>query len=226
MNDDQWYTDEGSPGLGEALIGEQAAAAIAAMGSSADMLQHALIRGYLARRDFSNRHYPKTTPGYMQWSATNRFLRDLHAPLGWMPVDDCGIAKTVSPDGSFAITAMLGNEDTGLRHRIPSTPRPRGGAGVRDVIDNQQGDLFGFVRPLPVKTWLLLYHIEGTSGERPIRAELSLPWALGENNHITLWYRRLILPSIDLNEGSPRQGTPHEPEDTSSHAAPVHRKGA
>jgi hypothetical protein len=187
--------------LDEPLTGEAAKTAIRGLGTSSDVLRHVVFRGHLERRDYAHPHYPPTTPGFNGWAKANKVCRDLHVPLGWEARDDRGVPKTVAPDGSFAITVLGGNEDTGLPHRIPSTRRPRGGQGAKDVADNRQGDLFEYTPPEPQEKtyYLLVNHVLGPD-RSILRAELSLPWQLNDDGHVMRWYRRMILPDTDARE--------------------------
>lgn len=208
------------PPLDEPLTGEAAMAAIREMGTSSASLRHVIFRGHLARRDHLHPHYPPTTPGFNGWAQANKVCRDLHVPLGWEARDDRGVPKTVAPDGSFAITVVGGNDDTGLPHRIPSTRRPRGGQGARDVADNRQGDLFGYTPPEPQEKtyYLLVSHVIG-SDRSILRAELSLPWQLDDDGHVIRWYRRIILPDTDTHEAPPEPsfGDGSAPSDVEVH---------
>ena len=185
------------------------------MGTSSDLLRQVALRGYVARRDFSHPHYPPTTAGYIQWAMGNKVLRDVHVERGWTCRNDQGVAKTVAQDGSFAITMLAGDDETGLEYRIPSTRYPRGSKGAEDVIDNRQGDLFGYSPPVPIeKTWFLLVSEAADKYGRLLRMELSLPWQLDKAGSVIRWHRRIILPETRLDEGfqenEERNDTPPE----------------
>lgn len=194
------------PPLDEPLVGVAAETAIRELGTSSANLRHVIFRGHLARRDYAHPHYPSTTAGIIDWAQANKVCRDIHVRLGWEARNDRGVPKTVAPDGSFAITVVGGNDDTGVPYRIPSTRRPRGGQGERDVADNRQVDLFGYCPPTPEEMtyYLLVNHVDGPD-RSILRAELSLPWQLDDAGHVTRWYRRMILPDTDTQEGPPER---------------------
>ena len=213
----RYPSGEDPPGrIGDILIGAEAEAELHRMETSGKLLRFSLFRGHVTSMDFRHPHYPRTTPGMMYWFSASKILRDLCVPSGWQPVCDNGVEKVVSPDRSFGITVVPGNSDTGLEHRIPSCRRPRGRQSERDVQNNTQGDLFGYKPPDPVeKTWYLLhYHLE-TPDSSELRGELSLPWVM-EGGYVVRWYRRIILPVIDLNDEPPHlridYDEPSEPE--------------
>lgn len=218
--------DEHPPDLTEPLLGSEADAELIRMGTSADRLRQVALRSYLAGRDFAHPHFPPTTAGFNRWSTGNKLLRDLHVPSGWTARNDSGVPKVVSPDGSFSMMMVAGNEDTGLSHRIPSTATPRGPQGAKDVRDNRQGDLFGYSPPTPTgKTWMFLVAIIELSGRCILRAELSLPWQLDRKGDVVAWYRRIILPEVKTDDAPPEPRTDDAPP-SAEIDVPVERRGA
>ncbi len=201
MDNERRYPKDDPPDL---LEGPEAEAELQRLGTSSGHLRHAVFRGYLARRDFSHPHFPPTTAGYVDWAVANKICRDIHVPMGWSFRNDTNVPKTVAPGSTHAITVLQGDDGTGLRHRIPSTRRGRGTQGARDVRSNAQTDLFDY-RPAPPteQTYYLLVNKVKLEDRSILRTELSLPWELSENGDVIRWFKRIILPVINVDDGPP-----------------------
>jgi hypothetical protein len=163
----------------------------------------ALLRGQLGR-DMCTAHHPACYPGTRAWAETNAALRDQHVPRGWTSSDRFNTPKTVSPSGEWEVTAITGDVATGDPRSTPSTRYNRGPAGVRDVIDNLQWDLFESAEPRPKHheapplTWMLLYYRKDDT----LMAELSLPTRVSEDGRIDYWVERILLPKVDMSDGA------------------------
>ena len=179
-------------------------ARLALLGLNVELLHSVLRRAEFAAANCT-RHHPVTAPSLYRWCEATKEFRDLLVLEGWEARDHDGIARTMSPDGTFGVVIISGNEYTGDKYNTPSPKHARGSAGVRDVHDNHQLYLFQAPdvgayqvgtaeRPL---TWYLLHRVTPTH----IFAELSLPTEATDGGKIEGWRERIILPPIDLNEG-------------------------
>lgn len=182
------------------------------MGLNVSDLLSALRKGQHAY-DNATPNHPRTAAGSYMWFEANRALRDTYfePKKGWRRCDEYNLPRLIAPNGAFSFYAASGNEDTGRSHRIPTTARPRGGAGRQDVIDNLQGFLFppeASERPPP--TWLLLYCYDPAEGV--IRSEFSLPEKVDPEGIILSWAKRIILPVIDLTPTADGGLDDQEPE--------------
>lgn len=194
--------------------GESVARRLHALGLDLALLQEAIFRGQL-KRDMCTAHHPATLGGIYAWGETNGALREITALRGWSRSDASNICRTISPDGKVAVTAIGGDENTGNRHRSPTTSRPRGAAGIQIVERNQQLSLFGEDEASNVQkeigqqpqTWYLLYRREGSK----VFSELSLPIVVSDDGVIKHWQERIILPVIDLTDGPSSGNEDHGP---------------
>lgn len=184
------------------------------MGLSQESLRTALLRGHFAALNCT-RHHPVTAPGLYMWAEATKELRDLLIPDGWETSDEENIPKTVSPDGTFCIVVVSGNEATGNPHRDPDTRHARGAAGMRDIRSNHQLWLFdsldvGRREDAVQAVWYLLHY----ANEEWLRCELSQPVLASDGGRIEGWRERIILRTIDLTDTSSRdeQDGPDGPE--------------
>jgi hypothetical protein len=138
---------------------------------------------------------PPIMEGLTRWARTNRYLREELVPLGWDYDNPRNLARTIHPDGQFAIVAATGDELTGLAGMLPTTKHAKGDATIHAVHANfEQLTLFELGGSLDdngdgLLTWFLLFHSE----EHEFRAEVSLPNQIIEGR-ITGWAERIILP--------------------------------
>lgn len=185
---------------------------IVELGMTVELLVDAVRRGQ-TYADFGTASYSPTYAGTIAYHETVAGLRESLGVLGWSLLDDENIARSVSPDGSVVITAVSGNERTGLREgEHAQTKRPRGKAGLRIVRRNAQLVLVDLLPPddkelndEPVNLgpmWYLLYYRD----KDKVRSELSLADGVTEKGNLLHWRERLPLPEIDLNEPSPESG--------------------
>jgi hypothetical protein len=157
--------------------------------------------------------------GLTQWAETTHRLRERQIPQGWAPSDDSNYSLIVSPNSRIAIAVASGDENTGLIDGCPSTSSPKGPLTVSAVAAHQ----LALALPIPPEmreilaafevdpnreTWLLLTHWSERDGSVEVRAELSLPLDIAENQKVIGWRERIILPPTDLGpveiEPSPR----------------------
>lgn len=151
---------------------------------------------------------PRMYAGLTFWAVAIRHLRFGLVPLEWTTNDEGNYSLTISPDGSVAIAVATGDEFTGIPDEVPSTQSKKGPKTVAAVAaNNRQLGLElefpeGMEPPLldPRKfgdyaTWLLLMHRE----ENVIRRELSLPLGFADDQKVSGWKERIILPEIGLD---------------------------
>lgn len=183
---------------------------IAELGLTIELLAEAVRRGQLSA-DFITLSHPRSSSGLMVWIETNGALREQCAYLGWEFNDDDNIPRAISPDGAVVITAVSGNERTGLRGgENAQTRRKRGEAGRRMIRRNAQIEMLEMLpaeqRELVERevgdtgaTWFLLHYRAGDV----VRSELSCARGVSEDGCLLDWSERLALPEIDLTELPP-----------------------
>lgn len=175
------------------------------------VISEALLRGHLARAMCTPSH-PPTYLGQAQWGETNAGLREFMArDHGWRNCNAFNIPKTVSPDGSLAVTATSGDEFTGdPAHAVAGTMRPRRTAGIHLVQSNLQLSLdldlpaTANEPEVPAEaadrlTWYLLYR----RGKETLLSEICLPTAVDANGNFEACLERIILPKLDLGGPAP-----------------------
>lgn len=177
--------------------------ALARLGLTAEALLTAVKRGYLARTNCTPNHPPLYAP-IVAWGETVRVLREQLAPLGWQRQDDRNYARTLHPSGRTAIAVATGNEATGLANEVPMTKSAKGPITQEAVeINRVQAWLPGMEPTVAVAeqdvvaptTWFLLIH----HADDELRAELSLPCAIGADNRVNSWRERILLPAVPLD---------------------------
>jgi hypothetical protein len=172
-----------------------------------ELLAEAVFQGQTAG-NFCTASHPVTCTGTMAYLQTNGALRESLAARGWERNDEDNISRIISPDMTITITAVSGDENTGLVDKSASTRRPRGSAGLRIVRRNSQLELLPedaepnaetitAIQP----TWYLLY----LRDQDEVRSELSLARSVGPKGKLQ-WFERLILPAINLLDGPPSGG--------------------
>lgn len=199
--------------------------------TSSEPLREILRRGHLAG-DFTHKGHSRTYPGLKVYHETNGELRSYFATRGWALTEEENIPRAVRPDGLVVLTAVSGNEHTGLRGRGMQTRRPRGEAGLRLVQQNRQLALVDLLPEddpervgivgQPPKTWFLLYHRAGDV----IRSELSLADAVTEEGSLLVWHERLLLPEFNLHDGDGNPLMGPAPSPTPDVDVPVTRRTA
>lgn len=174
-------------------------------------LLRAVMAGFIAKANCTENH-PPLFPPIAAWSESVRTLRDVLKPEGWTRFNDQNSPKTVSPDGTISIIVSTGNEATGNPNAEPSTTSSKGPntADAIEVNRSMQLSLPGLEAPVPlhdedekVSTWILLVH----HAKHELRAELSLPLAVGTDGRVSVWQERIILRAQPL-DGEPVVITP------------------
>lgn len=197
-----------------------------ALGLDGELLRNAIRTGH-ERAAWVTGSHPRTFRGTVVWGEATAALRESCALRGWANCDKDNIAKAISGDGQNTVVVVSGDSQTGRRHGgISHTRRPRGNAGVRLVLRNNQLELSALLpaherlaEAVPPSntgaTWLLLYHCVG----RTVRLELSRASAVSADGAIAAWAERLILPDVDLDE--PLAGAPDFDAPLSTPSVPV-----
>lgn len=148
---------------------------------------------------------PPSLSGLIRWGRTNRFLRQETYASGWQFDNPYNLPRTIHPSGEFAVVATSGDAATGIEYGYPTTKYGKGIATRSAVATNGQLVLeFDNIDPIPagvdvnLATWFLLYYDSDTQ----VMSELSLPSAIDESGFIEDWSERIILPVINLADGS------------------------
>lgn len=176
------------------------------LGLTEPALLRAVKAGYIARANCTENH-PPLFPPIAAWSEAVRTLRDVLKPDGWTRFNDQNSPKTVSPDGSVSIIVSTGNDATGNPSIEPATTSSKGPTTADAIEVNRSMQLYLPGMDLPVSlndgdekvsTWILLAH----HAKNELRAELSLPLAVGTDGRVSVWQERIILNSQPL-DGEP-----------------------
>ena len=107
--------------------------ALTELGLTNEILREAILTGEAAR-DNCTANDPPSAPGFAAWARTVRALREILLPNNWSKNDDNNLSTVVSPDGSFAIAVVTGDEGSGQAGAKPQTKYPKGPATIA-VID-------------------------------------------------------------------------------------------
>lgn len=198
-----------------------AAAALARLGLTEDVLAMATMQGYLARTNCTANHPPMYAP-FVAWGETVRHLREGLAPDGWTRSNDRNSARTIHPEGHIALTVATGNESTGrdLPGESPST-RSAKGPCMADALEvnrsqawlpGMEPEAFELAEADADKdqptTWILLIH----HAKDEIRSELSLPLDMDETGRVTVWRERILLRPMPLDPVSVEVTAPVLPD--------------
>ena len=206
-------------------VGVDAEVRLADLGVPLATLTGAIEAGEQARSTCTTND-PPATPGFLAWARTVRRLRELLATSGWVGSEEAQLSTTNRPDGMCLIAVNAGDAGTGREIGRPKTKRPKGPATLAAVEKNyKQLSLFAEERPKGKRApgtaflWLLLVHRDGAE----LRAELSLPRAVDDDNRVVEWEERILLPPLSVAP-TPEigDGSLEEPDEIE---VPVHRKG-
>lgn len=176
--------------------------ALGELGLTVEQLHEAIKAGFVERSRCTANDAP-FFPALLQWNHTQRGLREQLIPAGWSASDDGNYCTVVSPDNTIAIATASGCDNTGNPIFSPTTKSPKGPNTVDAVTSNAAQLLLPGVIQMPTVpkatdgkvTWLLLFY----PAEQEIRAELSLPAAMGGNGKPDTWSVRIILPPLPLD---------------------------
>ena len=185
---------------------EQEAAWFAMHGITRDLLEEVVQFAHLHRQN-CQASVPNGYPGYVFWGQGNAMLRDMMTARGWRIDDTGGQPRTVSPDGTHAITFASGDENVGNAHKDPSTRHPRGEMTEGFVNANRQFLLFA---PPPPASKVKVpkcatYILFARRFRNELRFELSLPIEITDSK-ITrceprFFYDPIILPGAGATDG-------------------------
>ena len=177
------------------------------LGLTYDVLANAVAAGYQASSNCTDLD-PRNFPGITMWAVTTRHLRMALLPKNWKATNNANFSLTVSSDGKIAIAVATGDEATGIAEMVPTTQSSKGPRTVEAVAANNKQSGFKFTYPdgwkpslrVPANfdgyaTWILLIHRAQTA----VRAELSYPLDLDENQRVSGWRERILLPSISID---------------------------
>jgi hypothetical protein len=189
----------------EVFIEERAADRLADLDLTAEILER-VIRRADAEAHTCTAFDPPLLEGLTRWGRATRYLREELVPLGWTYDNPRNFARTIHPDGEFAVVVTTGDDLTGVPGTVPGTKHPKGLATMLAVDANAQltFDFGPEFRPdgADMITWFLMFYADGST----CRVELSLPGGYS-NGTITHWDERIILPSF------PRYDEPVAPAD-------------
>ncbi|MGY1518997.1 hypothetical protein [Luteimonas sp. A482] len=157
--------------------------------------------------------HPKGYNGTAAWADGSAMMRTLQIPKGWKPEDPSNQPRVVSGDGRVAITVSSGDPHTGIETRDPQTRNDKGAQTALSVAINPRQTTISFpddethepskvvpFRRRDESLWVLLYYIDLDFQE--VRYELSLPFAMAENDKISKWTQRLIMPAYRFGPNS------------------------
>lgn len=147
--------------------------------------------------------------GIYAYLAAVRAKREILCPQGWQLMRQNNLEMTKNPNDNTAIIVSSGDENTGVRDKIPKTKNPKGSQTKMIVYQNHEPmPLFPSLDNLEAdekkaieigSTWILLYHIDSVNSQ--LRMELSLPIEMDVDElRVSGWDTRIILSPIDFND--------------------------
>jgi hypothetical protein len=186
----------------QVFAGPLAIAKLRTLGVQEPELVMAVRAAEVERRSCSSLE-PSIAPGFKAWVAGFRTLAEQLVIRGWEKTETKGLPRVLNPETRMAIAVVSGDEGTGIASATPKSKTPKGAQSVFLVHSNEiQQNLFEDrrFRPLPAEqeqvTWWLLIYSDGLDA---IRAELSLPVGMGEDNRFSDWKDRIIIELGDLS---------------------------
>ncbi|MYB49221.1 MAG: hypothetical protein F4X72_08155 [Dehalococcoidia bacterium] len=172
---------------------------LAKLGLTLNSLHEALRAGYEAKQDLT-KNDPIWHRAPTPTAKIIRGLREQLIPQGWIRSDAKGLATIIHPDGHLSIGVAAGDKMTGLDTEVQPRTRSRKGPATKDAISINQLRFEGMLPEIsPPSTRILLFRIASNT----IKAELSLPASIGEDEHISEWSKRIILPDMKLTTAIP-----------------------
>jgi hypothetical protein len=144
---------------------------------------------------------PSVAVGIGSYAAAFVGVAEPLAAKGWEKRESRGMARMVRGDQSMAIAVCTGDEGVGMADITPRSKYPRGVESLRILTRQRSLGLFEIedteesAEPEP-DTWWLLIHSDGRS---ILRAELSRPVGVDEDQHLAFWSERILLdiPATD-----------------------------
>jgi hypothetical protein len=161
-------------------------------------------RGWVAFASCTANH-PPAVPGIWAWGEIICSLGEQLVPAGWRRVDEAMWPLVVNGEGTIALSAATGNENTGNRDAEPLTTCAKGPKTISAIVANRRQLVLPWVQFQPIvpigpsgrATWILL--IRRDLGRRQLRLELSRPISVGINGKINGWAERIILTPQELD---------------------------
>ncbi len=185
--------------------GPRATARLAELDLTEDILIRVVQAAEMERRSCSPLE-PTIAPGFKAWATAYRVAAELLMPRNWERVELRGLPRLLNPETRVAIAIVGGDEATGRNTGPdPKSKTPRGSQSIFLVRSNEHQLAIPFAegqrfRRLPDDaeqiTWWLLIYSDGISA---LRAELSLPVGLGEDNRLSRWQERILITVPDLS---------------------------
>ncbi|MGE0456239.1 MAG: hypothetical protein AB7O37_21045 [Vicinamibacteria bacterium] len=133
----------------------------------------------------------------------------------WEKDETFGIARMVNPETGIAVALCSGDGDVGLASGRPRSKCPHGVGAATFVKHNEQMEIPFPGRPRteaapPCKTYWLMTH---SNGKDVLRAELSLPVGVDDENYFSIWHERVILDMPPVDSLAGRRVVEDEPLD-------------
>lgn len=204
--------------------GSDAATRLRELGLDLAMLREVVLQGEQARAEATH-HDPINAAAWDAYRYRVRAFRDHAVPRGWTADYAGGLEKTWSPDEKHVVITRAGDEGVGLGSAFPQ-PKQKPGAEIRGIVESATLPLDpNWLNARPTKlapshtTWILLVYNRADL----VRAELSSPIGLTDEDNVLGWYERILLPDLDFGNG-PRSGTSESTEAADEIDVPVARK--
>jgi hypothetical protein len=186
---------------------------LASIDLDAELLRTAILFGE-ARRDSCTPNHPSIYPPISSWADCTRKLRD-DLPRNIWTKTDHPIPGIINASKQILLAVSSGDENTGIADAIPKTNRSMGNAIIQAIYRNRLGILnLKFSEPDQTKDWglPLIWFLLRRRRENRIFAELSMPDAIGRDNRVIGWAKRVILEPMDLDP-TPHPVRDDEPQD-------------
>lgn len=177
----------------------------------------------LVRTECTN-YNTKGAPGYLQWDAMVRRLRECFCFKHWEKYEDNGVEGIFNKNKKIKLIPSSGNAGTGIKTLIPSNKNPKGFKTIELINNSTQGNLFtGYNTQIDddnSKLYILLYY----SNNKELRLEVSKPSYINKSGIIEAWEERIIIPPILLDGVSIKRNTSNNPSLYEEIDIPVIRK--
>ena len=156
---------------------------------------------------------PLNFRGTVTWAVAVRGVRRIGIPKGFTPRNKDGLSLTVRADKLLALAVATGTSGTGRTVGTPKTRSPKGkkmlaaieAPGMQLALEELLGPQ-PEAEPDPEIWFLLLRHLRSKRNEHRSRiyAEVSKPHPDGidKQGRIVGWMERIILPHLDIDDGS------------------------
>ncbi|MBZ5509506.1 MAG: hypothetical protein LAO78_28980 [Acidobacteriia bacterium] len=189
----------------EVFEGDDSQEALTRLGLSREIINNVLMKALDAALS-CNDNDPITMAGMMLWGKGVRFFAEETRPIRWKRINEDNQALILNEDGSIAVTAASGDEDTGIANGSPCTNSQKGKTTIAACRDNRQFSFADWLDPAPAvdstkvpgrSTWFLLMHRDKKANV--LRAELSLPVNMDKDGYVVRWEKRIIFAPISFD---------------------------